>query len=96
MRGWGHLEAVRIAATPAQFVGETEIALSLSDHAPGWLQAADRELEHISWDRTWGRMTELIVDALSRRETGITTVAPHSAAPVKEAAVQSVDGDARV
>jgi UDP-galactopyranose mutase len=101
VRGWGHLEAVRIAATPAQFVNEAAIALSLSeialsDGAPGWLQAADRELEQISWDRTWARMTELIGDALSRRETRITTLAPPSAAPVKEAAVQSVNGDARV
>jgi UDP-galactopyranose mutase len=96
VRGWGHLEAVRIAATPAQFVSEGAIALSLSDRAPGWLQAADSELEQISWDRTWGRMTELIAEALSRRGTGATAVAPYSAAPVKEPAVQFENGDARV
>src|SRR3954447_25101391 len=101
VRGWGQLEAVRIAATPIEFVSEAAIALSLSesalsDRAPGWLQAADRELKQISWDRTWARMTELIGDTLSRKERGITTVAPHSAAPVKEAAVQSENGDARV
>ena len=95
MRGWGHLEAVRIAATPAQFVDEAACALSLSDRAPGWLQAADRELEQISWDRTWARMTELIADTL-RRKTGATAVAPYSAAPVKEPAVQSKNGEARV
>jgi UDP-galactopyranose mutase len=95
MRGWGHLEAVRIAATPAQFVDEAAFALSLSDRAPGWLQAADRELEQISWDRTWARMTELIADTL-RRKTGATAVAPSSAAPVKEPAVQSKNGEARV
>src|SRR4051794_13180920 len=96
VRGWGHLEAVRIATTPDQFVSQAAIALALSDHAPGWLQAADRELEQISWDRTWARMTELIADALSRRETEATAVAPCSAATVKEPAVQSVKGDARV
>ena len=95
MRGWGHLEAVRIAATPAQFVDEAAFALSLSDRAPGWLQAADRELEQISWDRTWARMTELIADTV-RRKTGATAVAPYSAAPVKEPAVQSKNGEARV
>src|SRR3954469_6798822 len=61
VRGWGHLEAVRIAATPAEFVSEAAIALSLSEgalseSAPGWLQAANRELERISWDRTWAQM----------------------------------------
>jgi UDP-galactopyranose mutase len=112
VRGWGHLEAVRIAATPTEFVSEAAIALSLSesalsDRAPGWLQAADRELEQISWDRTWARMTELITDNLAgRRETEAAVVAPYSAAPMKEPevqseavqseAVQSENGDARV
>ena len=73
VRGWGHLEAVRIAATPAQFVNEAAFALSLSDRASsrtGWLQAADRELEQISWDRTWARMTELIAETLRRKKPG--------------------------
>src|SRR4051794_20231109 len=112
MRGWGHLEAVRIAATPTEFVSEAAIALSLSesalsDRAPDWLQAADRELEQISWNRTWARMTELITDNLAgRRETEAAVVAPYSAAPMKEPAVQSEavqseavqseNGDARV
>src|SRR4051794_33205718 len=97
MRGWGHLEAVRIAATPTEFVSEAAIALSLSDRAPGWLQAADRELEQISWDRTWARMTELITNTLAeRRETEAAVVAPYSAAPMKEPAVLSVNGEARV
>jgi len=95
IRGWGHLEAVRIAATPAGFVSEAAIALSLSesalsesalsDCAPGWLQAADRELARISWDQTWARMTELIAGALSRKEggEGATAVAPYSATPAR-------------
>ena len=35
-------------------------------------------------------------DTLRRRETGATAVAPYSAVPVKEPAVQSENGDARV
>jgi UDP-galactopyranose mutase len=96
MRSWGHLEAVRIAATPTEFVSEAAIALSLSDRVPSWLQAADRELEQISWDLTWARMTELIAGALSRKGTEATAVAPYSAAPMKEPAVLSVNGEARV
>jgi UDP-galactopyranose mutase len=101
VRGWGHLDAVRIAATPPQFISEVAIALSLSESAlsdrmPGWLQAADRELEQISWDRTWGRMTELIAAALRQRQTGATAAAPYPTAPAKEPAMQSVNGEARV
>jgi UDP-galactopyranose mutase len=96
VRGWGHLDAVRIAATPEQFISEAAIALSLSDRVPSWLQAADRELEQISWDLTWARMTELIAGALSRKGTEATAVAPYSAAPMKEPAVLSVNGEARV
>src|SRR5437764_9729166 len=67
VRGWGHLEPVRIAATPGQFITEATFALSLPERAPGWLELVDLELEQLSWDRTWERMTALINAALARK-----------------------------
>jgi UDP-galactopyranose mutase len=60
IRHYGELEAVRIAATPEEFVAEIEIAFE-KNNAPGaWLEAADRELAETSWDMTWKQMTDLI------------------------------------
>jgi len=67
VRGWGHLEAVRIAGTPEQFVAETEAALELSSGRGTWLQAVDRALAEISWDRTWADMAALVEAAIACR-----------------------------
>jgi UDP-galactopyranose mutase len=64
VRGWGHLDAVRIAATPDEFVRETENALRLVANDPEWLEPVDRELANISWDQTWARMSALIAASL--------------------------------
>jgi UDP-galactopyranose mutase len=63
VRRWGYLKAVRIAETPAEFVAEASAALALAAYGQGWLDAVDRELAEISWDRTWEQMVTAIETA---------------------------------
>lgn len=69
VRRWGRLEAVRIAETPAEFVAEARAALALEATGRSWLDAVDRELAEISWDRTWKEMVALIEGAGAQRRT---------------------------
>jgi UDP-galactopyranose mutase len=67
VHSWGHLDAVRIAGSPADFIEEAAAALSLAEWAPNWLEPVDRLLAEMSWDRTWSQMVELIETALARK-----------------------------
>jgi UDP-galactopyranose mutase len=61
VRHYGHLEAVRIAATAVEFVAACEEALELARHPEsGWLAEADLLLSAASWDTTQARMSRLI------------------------------------
>ena len=75
VRHYGHLEGVKIASTPEEFVASCEEALELS-HNPerGWLAEADLMLSATSWDTTQARMAGLIADILGVR-TGATSPA---------------------
>jgi len=75
VRHYGHLEGVKIASTPEEFVAACEEALELS-HNPesGWLAEADLMLSATSWDTTHARMAGLIADILGVR-TGATSPA---------------------
>src|SRR5206468_5946658 len=68
VRHYGHLEAVKIASTPEEFVTACEEALDLS-HRPesGWLAEADLMLSATSWDTTQARMAGLVADVLGTR-----------------------------
>jgi UDP-galactopyranose mutase len=68
VRHYGHLEGVKIAATPEEFVAACEQALELSrDPEGGWLGEADLMLSATSWDTTQARMAGLIHDILGTR-----------------------------
>ena len=67
VRRWGHLDAVGIAETPADFVAKSGAALALPASGRSWLEAVDRELAEISWDRTWAQMATLVAQAGNRR-----------------------------
>jgi UDP-galactopyranose mutase len=67
VRRWGHLDAVRIAETPAQFVAEAATALALPINGRDWLDPVDRELAQISWDATCAQMAALIDAAAACR-----------------------------
>jgi UDP-galactopyranose mutase len=63
VRRWGDLEAVRIAETPGEFATQAGAALALAAGPRSWLDAVDRELAELSWDRTWAQMVALIEEA---------------------------------
>jgi UDP-galactopyranose mutase len=85
VRGWGQLDAVHIAATAAEFVSETEAALSLAERDPQWLEAVDRELQYLSWDRTWARMVDLVAAAIEARERASAASNPGARPPIEPA-----------
>jgi UDP-galactopyranose mutase len=65
VRHYGHLECVKIAATPEEFVAACEQALELSRNPEsGWLAEADLMLSASSWDTTQARMAGLIDEVL--------------------------------
>jgi len=75
VRHYGHLEGVRIASTPEEFVAACEEALELSRNPEGgWLAEADLMLSAASWDTTQARMAGFIADLLGVR-TGATSPA---------------------
>ena len=68
VRHYGHLEGVKIAATPDEFVAACEQALELARNPEsGWLAEADLMLSASSWDTTQARMSGLIADVLGIR-----------------------------
>lgn len=68
VRHYGHLEGVKIASSPDEFVAACEQALELSYHRGGsWLAEADLLLSATSWDTTQARMAGLIADLLGTR-----------------------------
>jgi UDP-galactopyranose mutase len=77
VRRWGHLDAVGIAETPADFVAKSGAALALPASGRSWLEAVDRELAEISWDRTWAQMATLVAQAGNRRASIPTNSKDH-------------------
>ncbi|MDB5418481.1 MAG: UDP-galactopyranose mutase [Phenylobacterium sp.] len=67
-RHYGDLEAVKIAATPDEFVAACDQALALSRLRGDWLKAVDATLSALSWDETFARMNLEISRAAARRD----------------------------
>ncbi len=65
VRPYGEMGLVRIADTPGEFVEAVE--LSLAEDSASRMGAVDAFLSQTSWDRTWGRMSELIEDVIAAR-----------------------------
>jgi UDP-galactopyranose mutase len=63
VRPYGEMKLVRIADTAAEFVEAVE--QSLAEDAGSRVGAVDTFLSQTSWDRTWGRMSELIEDVVA-------------------------------
>jgi UDP-galactopyranose mutase len=70
-RHYGELEAVKIAATPEEFVAACDQALALSRLKGEWLRAVDATLGALSWDETFARMSLEISRVLNRRAAGV-------------------------
>jgi len=62
---YGEMGLVRIADTAEEFVAAVEAAMN--EDAAERVCAADEFLAQMSWDRTWGRMVELIEDVVTAR-----------------------------
>ena len=68
VRHYGHLEGVKIASTPDEFVAACEQALELSRNPEsGWLAEADLMQSASSWDTAQARMSGLIAEVLGIR-----------------------------
>jgi UDP-galactopyranose mutase len=79
VRPYGESGLVHIADTPAEFVAAVEAALNEDDETR--LRQVDAFLAQTSWDRTWGRMAELIGDVVeARRDSSRLIVRVASAA----------------
>ena len=65
IRPYGEMGLARIADTPEEFVAACEAALA-EDRAAR-LAKADTYLSQLSWDKTWGRMAELIDTAIENK-----------------------------
>jgi UDP-galactopyranose mutase len=65
VRPYADERLVHIADTPAEFIAAIEAAMK--EDAPSRLAKVDGFLAQTSWDRTWGRMAELIEDVVNQR-----------------------------
>jgi UDP-galactopyranose mutase len=94
VRPYGELGLVRIADTGAEFVAAIEEALK--EDTAARMRETDAFLAQTSWDRTWGRMRELIDDVVSARRASLAATQPGvmaSAARAASASSRSAGGD---
>lgn len=61
---YGTLDAVKIAATPEEFIAACEAALALKP--ADWRPAVDEKLASMSWDRTFDQMSQLVDEAMRK------------------------------
>ena len=89
---YGESGMVHIADTPEEFVARIEAALGEDTEAR--LEQVDAFLAQTSWDRTWGRMAELIEDVAEARHDSSGPVASKArAATAIQSAPSFVMGD---
>jgi UDP-galactopyranose mutase len=66
VRPYGQQQLVKIADEPEEFVQAVESILAENENdRSAWLQRVDAFLAHMSWDETWGRMSQLIDNAVA-------------------------------
>lgn len=75
VRPYADLKLVSIADTPNDFIRAAE-KIFKSPAPADWLARVDNFLTDISWDKTWGQMSELIDRAVETRQRANTTAAP--------------------
>jgi UDP-galactopyranose mutase len=78
VRPYKELGLVHIADTPAEFINCIEKAMN--EDAASRLNEVDAFLSQTSWDRTWGRMAELIEDVITARRAPAQQAQPALAA----------------
>lgn len=81
VRPYGQQGLVKIADKVEDFVAAAEYYLGREFNRATWLRQVDEALLYNSWDRTWGRMLQLINVVLSSRYSGSAAVADHLSPP---------------
>jgi UDP-galactopyranose mutase len=76
VRPYGDLKLVEIADTDDEFIAAAERILSTPSARSEWLQRVDTFLENISWDKTWGQMSDLISQVIERKRPARSTSVP--------------------
>lgn len=71
VRPYGELGLVQIADTAEQFVKAVEIALA--ENPTARIRRSNAFLAHMSWDRTWAQMRNLIDEVLLAKTKEVTT-----------------------
>jgi UDP-galactopyranose mutase len=66
VRPYGELKLVEITDTPEEFIRAAEKILASSARSE-WLRKVDAFLKEISWDKTWGQMSDLITGVIERK-----------------------------
>lgn len=87
VRGYGARGLVRIAATPDEFVSETESLLKRRPSAAWWAEA-DKALAQSSWNRTWAAMMEQLDATIARRSRARTRRTSMTAGMIQPARAQ--------
>jgi UDP-galactopyranose mutase len=64
---YGQMGLVRIANDAQEFIAATEELLGAEATRKQWLENVDEFLATMSWDETWGRMSQLIDDVLTKK-----------------------------
>jgi UDP-galactopyranose mutase len=81
VRHYGELEAVKVGATPAEFITGCDQALALSRIRGAWLKEVDSALIALSWDETFARMNREIDQAIAQHEQAAIDVPAQRRAP---------------
>jgi len=75
VRPYGELKLVEIADSPDQFIKAAEKILAKTGRTE-WLARVDSFLEHISWDKTWNQMSNLIDNVIQKKRPARTASVP--------------------
>lgn len=66
VRPYGENGLVEIADTVTDFVNAAQTLMNRDPQESGWLDQVDAFLVNTSWDSTWGRMVQLIEEAIAQ------------------------------
>jgi UDP-galactopyranose mutase len=75
VRPYGELKLVEIADHPEEFIKAAEKILAKTGRTE-WLTRVDSFLEHISWDKTWNQMSNLIDNVIQKKRPARTASLP--------------------
>lgn len=87
VRPYGDLKLVRIADSPTDFIRAAENFMTAGANTSEWLTRVDDFLADMSWDKTWGQMSDLINQIIEAKQRGSARPARLADAKPQRAAV---------